>query len=249
MATGIFIDNTKVQNIYVDNTRVRRVFVDNSLLFNARTSVDWGVNMNSCKLVLGNGAHNSISGGGNNNWSINFAFVWHSAKGGCLLYHNWNNRESTIKLLNDGRIEMWAARYDTKSDRVWYSTLRCEVGKLNRVLVTKEGRIYINGQNATPPGYGGDMPLWGEVNIFPDRDIHGTCLGINAWNWLLNDEHMWVTNLGYDHEHDASTFAMGFNGEIAFRLNGLSGGLKSIVGNPTYSCYDIYWDWVAKPTI
>lgn len=249
MAQAIYVDGTKVKDIYVDNTRVRRVYVDNAQVYNARTVWDWGLNMNSCKLVLGSGAHNPISGGGGNDWSINFSFVWRSAKGGVLLHHNWNGRESMIKLHNDGRIQVWAARYETGSDRTWYSTLLCQVGKLNRVVITRQGRIYINGQDATPASYGGDMPLWGEVNIFPDRDIDGVCLGINAWNWNLQNEHRWVTNLNYGHESDASTFAIGFNRSITFRLNGLSGALKSTTGTPVYTCYDVYWDWVAKVSV
>ena len=245
MATNIYVDNTKVNKIFVDNTRVRRVYIDNSLVFTGAEFRDVGMRMNSCKLVLGNGAHNPISGGVGNNWSICFHFVWKSAKGGALLYHNYNNRESIIKLENDGRIMVNANRYDTNSYKTWYSTLKCQVGKLNRVLVTKNGQIFINGQNATPGTYGGDMNFWGELSIFPDRDIDGTCLGITSWNWILGNDNAWVTNLGYLHETDTSTFAMNFNNSTAFRLNSLSGALKSTTGTPVYETYDVYDDWVA----
>ena len=246
MAANIYIDNTKVRKIFVDNTRVRRVYVDNTLVFTGAEGRDVGMNMNSCKLVLGDGAHNPISGGTSGDWSICFHFVWKSAKGGTLLYHNYNNRESVIKLEDSGRIMVNANRYDTNSYKTWYSTINCQVGKLNRVLVTKNGQIFINGQNATPATYGGDMNFWGELSIFPDRDIDGTCLGINSWHWLLGNDHAWVTALNYSHETDASTFAIGFNNSIWFRLNTLGGALKSTTGTPVYETYDVYDDWVAR---
>lgn len=246
MAANIYIDNTKVRKIFVDNTRVRRVYIDNTLVFTGAEGRDVGMNMNSCKLVLGDGAHNPISGGTSGDWSICFHFVWKSAKGGTLLYHNYNNRESIIKLENNGRIMVNANRYDTNSYKTWYSTINCQVGKLNRVLVTKNGQIFINGQNATPATYGGDMNFWGELSIFPDRDIDGTCLGINSWHWLLGNDHAWVTALNYSHETDASTFAIGFNNSIWFRLNTLGGALKSTTGTPVYETYDVYDDWVAR---
>lgn len=246
MAANIYIDNTKVRKIFVDNTRVRRVYVDNTLVFTGAEGRDVGMNMNSCKLVLGDGAHNPISGGTSGDWSICFHFVWKSAKGGALLYHSYNNRESVIKLEDSGRIMVNANRYDTNSYKTWYSTINCQVGKLNRVLVTKNGQIFINGQNATPATYGGDMNFWGELSIFPDRDIDGTCLGINSWHWLLGNDHAWVTALNYSHETDASTFAIGFNNSIWFRLNTLGGALKSTTGTPVYETYDVYDDWVAR---
>lgn len=249
MARAAYVDGTKISKIYVDNTRVRRVFVDNTCVYNDAFLIDRGLKMSSCKIVLGSGAHNPISGGAGNNWSINFSFTWNSAKGGVLLYHNYNNRESMIKLHNDGRIQVWAARYDTGSDKTWYSTKLCQVGKLNRVAVTKAGRIFINGEDATPSSYGGDMSLWGEVSIFPDRDIDGICLGLNSWNWNLETQHIWVTGLTYPHSTDASNFAMDFNGAINFRLNSLSGALKSTTGTPVYEWRDCYWDWVAKVSI
>lgn len=249
MAKGIYVDNQKVSKVYVDNTRVRRVYIDNNCVFNGREGYDVGLDMKSCKLTLGNGAHNPISGGSNGDWSIAFHFVWRSNQGGVLLYHAYNQRDSTIKLLSDGRIEVWAARYDTGNDKTWYSTKLCKVGQLNRVLITKQGRIFINGEDATPATFGGDMPFWGEVHLFPDRDIDGCCLGVTGWKWLLQPEHLFVTNLNYPHETDPTTFAMGFNHNLGFRLNELNGVLKSSSGTPSYQTYDIYWDWKALMTV
>lgn len=238
MAKGIFVDNTKVKKIYVDNAKIKKVYVDNTLMWTSAIAQDVGMKMNSCSIHLGNGTHNPISGGTANNWSICFSFVWHGGQGGALLYHNYNQRESGIWLLSDGRIMVNANRYDTSNYKTWYSTKLCQVGKLNRVAVTRLGRIYINGEDATPSTYGGDMTFWGELTLFPDRDINGTCLGVNSWNWNLETEHIWVTGRDYPHETDASTFAMSFNNSITFRLNALSGALKSTTGTPTYATYE-----------
>ena len=201
---------------------------------------DHGVKMNSVSFTAGNGAHNPLSGGSNNNWSILFVFYWKSAKGGALLYHNYNQRESIIKLHNDGRIEVWAARYDTGSDGSWYSTKLCEVGKVNAVLVNKDGQIFINGQNATPSSYGGDMPMWGEFKIFPDRDIDGVCFGLQGWNWNLGSNYVHVSNpITWPFETDPSNWAMSFDKDLGYRLNTLSGAQKNVTGTAVYEAY--YW--------
>lgn len=208
-------------------------------VFNKTLINDQGVRMNSVSFIAGNGTHNPLSGGGANNWSILFVFYWKSAKGGVLLYHNYNQRESIIKLHNDGRIEVWAARYDTANDRRWYSTRLCEVGKVNAVLVNKNGQIFINGQNATPSTYGGDMPMWGEFKIFPDRDIDGVCLGLQGWNWVLDTNYTHVSNpVTWPYETDPSTWSMNFDGNLAYGYNKLNGAQKNIVGSAVYeSCF------------
>lgn len=239
MGKAIYVGNTKVKKIYIGNTKVKKVYVGNTLSWTSAIAQDQGVNMNSVKFTAGNGAHNPLSGGTSGNWSILFVFVWHSAKGGALLYHNYNQRESIIKLMDDGRIMVNANRYDTSSYKTWYSTKSCEVGKINAVLVNKSGQIFINGVNATPSTYGGDMNLWGEFTIFPDRDINGTCLGLQGWNWILNSSYVHVSNpLTWPYETDPSNWAMSFDGNLVYRLNTLSGAQKNVTGTAVYPTYE-----------
>lgn len=217
-------------------------------VFNKTLVHDHGMNMNSAALTVGSGAHNPLSGGTTGNWSILFVFVWRSAKGGALTYHNYQQREHIIKLLDDGRIMVNANRYDTSSYKTWYSTRSCEVGKVNAVIVSKSGQIFINGQNATPSTYGGDMNFWGEFKIFPDRDIDGVCMGLQGWNWTMNSSYAYVSDpASWPYESDPSTWAMSFDKSTAFRLNNLSGALKAVTGTPTYATY--YWGSNRIPTL
>ena len=241
MAKAIYVSNTKVKKIYVQNTKVKKVYVGNTLAWTSAIAQDQGVNMNSVKFTTGNGANNGISGGTTNNWTLQFTFVWKTAKGGALMYHNYNKRESVIKILDDGRIMVNANRYDTSNYKTGYSTQTCEVGKLNMVSVNRNGVICINGVNATPSTYGGDMPLWGEVIIFPDRDINGTCLGLNGWNQTLSNTDMVnITKRDYAFESDnGTTLAMSFDGNLTYRRNTLSSAQKDVAGTATYET----WEW------
>lgn len=239
MAKGIWADTSKIKKIWVDTSKIKKVWVDTSLVWTSAIANDQGMNMNSCKIRVGSGASNPISGGTSNNWSIAFYFVWHSAKGGALLYHNYNQRESIIKLENDGRIMVNANRYDTNNYKTWYSTQKCEVGKLNGVVVSKSGQIFINGVNATPSTYGGDMNFWGYVDLFPDRDINGTILGLQAWDWTMNSSYTYVSNpVTWPFETDKSSYAINFDGSTGARIQSVGNGTQALTGTPTYATYE-----------
>lgn len=238
MARGIWYDGTKIKKIWYDTTAIKKVWYDTTLVWTASVGQDQGLRMNSAKVKLGSGAHNPVSGGVANNWTLCFNFIWKSAKGGALMYHNYNQRESVIKLMDDGRIMVNANRYDTSNYKTWYSTKTCIVGGFNQVLVNKNGQIFINGVNATPSTYGGDMPLWGEFTLFPDLDINGVCLGVQGWNWILNSSYVYVTNIGWAYETDPSNFSMNFDGNTDFKYNTL-GGTKATTGSPVYET----WEW------
>ena len=239
MGKAIYVGNTKVKKIYVGNTKVKKVYVGNTLSWTSAIAQDQGMLASSCKLTLGSGANNPISGGTANDWTIAFYFVWHSNKGGALVYHNYQQRESIIKLMDDGRIMVNANRYDTSSYKTWYSTRSCEVGKLNAVVVTRQGHIYINGYNATPSSYGGDMSFWGPVNIFPDRDINATMLGVQSWNWVLNTSYLHVSNpLTWPWQTDPSNMAFNFDGNTNYRVQNIGNGTKAQSGSPAYYTYE-----------
>jgi hypothetical protein len=237
---SIYVGGNRVKNIYVGNNKVKKVYIGQQFVWISAIANDVGMSMKTCGFTCGNGAHNPLSGGGENNWSIAFYFCWWGSKGGCLTHHNHQLREHTIVLRDDGRIEVWAARYDTNNHKVWISTKACQKGKLNGVVVTKSGHIFINGENATPSTYGGDMDFWGEFNVFPDHDIEATCLGIQGWDWTMDPSYAYVSNpLTWPYETDLSTWAMTFDNTLAYRLNGLSAAQKNIVGTPQYET----WEW------
>lgn len=237
---SIYVGGNKVKNIYVGNNKVKKVYVGNTLVWTSAIANDVGMSMRTCSFTAGNGAHNPLSGGGANNWSIAFYFCWWGSKGGCLTYHNYQSREHTIRLRDDGRIEVWAARYDTGSNKVWVSTKACQKGKINGVVVSKSGQIFINGENATPSTYGGDMNFWGEFKVFPDRDIEAICMGIQGWNWTMNSSYAYVSNpITWPYETDPSSWSMTFDNTLAYRLNNLSGAQKNIIGTPQYET----WEW------
>lgn len=233
----VFISGTSMKNSYVGTTRVNDIYVGTVKTYTRQVWTDVGMNMNSCAITLGSGATNPVSGGVANDWTLAFYFTWNSAKGGALMYHNYQQRESIIKLMDDGRIMVNANRYDTSNYKTWYSvTHACQVGRLNCVLVNRSGQIFINGNNATPATYGGDMPLWGEFKIFPDRDINGTIMGLQGWNWNLNSNYLYVSNpLTWPYQTDASNFAMNFDSNLSVRRNTLNTtGVKAQTGTPTY---------------
>ena len=232
-----YVDNAQWRKIYVDNTRVNQLFVDVTELYSRQVWSDHGINMKSAAIKLGNGgSDNPVSGGSRGAWTLAFYFTWNSAKGGCLMYHFNQQRESIIKLENSGQITVWAARYDTGNDKTWRSTKYCQAGRLNCVVVTSTGLIFINGENATPGTYGGDMNLWGSFKIFPDRDIDGLCMGVQGWNWAFDTSYTYVSNpLTWPYETDPSNFAMNFDNNIAVRANTLNkGGASVAAGSPTY---------------
>lgn len=233
---AVYVDGTASRKIYIDNTRVNNIYIDTTESYKREVWSDHGINMSSCAITLGSGASNPVSGGTANDWTLAFYFVWNGTKGGALTYHNYSQRESVIRLHDDGRISVWAARYDTGNDKTWYSTTLCQAGRLNCVLVNRSGNIYINGQNATPSTYGGDMPLWGEFKLFPDRDINGHCMGVQGWNWNLGTNYLHVSNpLSWPYETDPSNFAMNFDNNLTVRRNTLNTtGVKTTVGSPTY---------------
>ena len=232
----VYVGTAASRKIYAGGTRVNNIYVGTAHSYKREVWSDHGIVMTSAGIKLGNGhADNPVSGGSTGNWTIAFYFTWESGHG-CLLYHNNQSRESSINLLSDGRIQVWAARYDTGSNKTWTSTIACQKGRLNSVVVSKSGLIFINGSNATPSTYGGDMNLWGSFTIFPDRNIGGIMMGVQGWNWNFDTSHTYVSNpLTWPYETDASNFAMNFDNNIAVRANTLNKGGASIhAGSPTY---------------